>query len=123
MKHLKCIELFADSSELDRFPGDRLDRECCAPFCISIKFCQDNAGYVEALVKAGSDIDRFLACHGVGHEKYLPGSGNGLDLGQFVHQEVIDLVTAGRIEDDGIVAVQFGEAHRCGTDIDRFLVG
>ena len=122
MEHLQGIQLFTHADELDRLAGDRLDGEGCAALGVAVQLGQDHAGDVEHVIKAGGDIDRFLAGHGIGHEENFPRLYGILDLRQFVHQEIVDLVPAGGIEDDRVKAVQFGITSLPRADINRFLV-
>ncbi len=60
----------------------------------------DDAGDAEAVVEALGDGDRFLPGHGVGHEEDLRGLHGVADAVALLHEGLVDLETAGRVDDE-----------------------
>ncbi len=123
MEGFQRIELFADAEELDRRAGDRAHRKRRAAARIAIGARQDDAGQLDALVEGFGDVDRVLAGQAVGDEDGLVR----LDLiahgGDFGHQLFVDVLAAGGVEDDDVIAADLGARHGAPGDIDRALAG
>ena len=105
MEHFDVVKLFARTGKLDRLARDRLYGERGAASGIAVELCEDNAGYFEQVVEALRYVDRVLTCHRVDNEENLVGVDLRLDLFELVHQHLVDVETAGGIEDNHVVAV------------------
>ena len=80
------------------------DRKRRAASGVAVHLGQDHAADVQILVEFLRHIDRVLAGHGVGHEQDLAGLHGALDLLELVHELLIDMQAAGRIQDDHVSA-------------------
>src|SRR5690348_17510250 len=59
----------------------------------------------------------------VDDEQGLGGIGRGLDRLHLAHQLVVDVETAGSVEQDHIIALELRRLDRALGDIDRLLAG
>ncbi len=72
-------------------------------------------------LKLRGDIDGVLAGERIRDEQCLVRLGEALDLGDFGHQPFIDVLAAGGIEDDDVVAADAGGRDGALGDVDRTL--
>ena len=78
---------------------------------------------VDLVGEALGDVDRVLAGHRIGDEQDLVrrrGRGDRLHL---VHQRLIDMQPAGRVEHQHVIALQLRGVERAAGDLDRLLAG
>ena len=118
MKRLERIVFFADADELDGLSGDLADGERRATASVAIHFGEDYAGECELLVKFVSGVDGILPGHGIGDEQNFLRIEQALKRLHLVHELVVNVETAGSIDDEHIAsgvdsfAARFlGEAH------------
>ena len=69
--------------------------------------------------KALRGVDRVLAGHGVDDQQYLGGLDGGLDVLQLVHERLVNVQAAGRVEKDEVVAVLLGVVDTGLGNLDR----
>ena len=105
MEVLELVELLADRGELDRLAGDRLDRERGAAARVSVELGQDDAVEGDPLVERLRDGDRFLAGHRVEDEQDVRRLRRLAHRGELLHQRLVDVQPAGRVEDDDVLAL------------------
>ena len=111
MENLEVVELFAGARKFDRLAGDRLDGERRAAAGVAVELCQDHAGDVEQVVERLCDVHGLLTGHCIDDEQDVRRMDSLADVFQLVHQRLVNLQTAGRIDDDVVVAVVACVAH------------
>ena len=117
----QIFQLFAGALEVDGFAGDRQHREGCTAAGIAVGLGQHHTGDADLLVEGLGHVDGFLAGHGIHHQQRLVYLDGFLDANQLVHQRIIDLQTAGGIQDDDVIAMVPGMSHRLLGDEFRFF--
>ena len=125
---LQRVGFLAHAHELHGNAGDGADGERRATACVAVHLGQNQPGQAYAFVEGGGGVDRLLACHGVDHQNYFLRVDGPLDLGQLLHELVVDLQPATGVDDGpGAVLARSlrgavpGGAHRRGRRW-RFLV-
>ena len=119
MEGLDLVELFAGADELDGLAGHGLDGERRAASGVAVELGEHDAGDVEVFVEGLGGADGVLAGHGVDDEQDLVGLDGLFDGLELVHEGLIDMQAAGRIEEDHVVAVPDGVGNGGLGDIDR----
>ena len=99
---LQAIGRLAHADELDRLAGDRLHRERGAAAGVAVELGEDDAVQVEAVVERLGRADGVLADHGVDDQQDVAGVGAPIDLGQLLHERLVDGEAAGGVEDDDV---------------------
>ena len=99
------VEMLADADELDRHAGHVLDREGRAAAGVAVELGQDDAVEFERVVERLGAVDRVLAGHAVDDQVDLVRHALAVDLLELVHQLVVDVQPAGRVEDHRVGAV------------------
>ena len=117
MEHFQIVQLFAGALELDGLAGDAQHRKCRAAAGIAIGLGQDDAVDAHRLVEGLGNIHSVLACHGIHHQQRLVHGDSFLDLHELLHQDLVDLQTAGGIQDHNVVAVIPGVGQRLAGDL------
>ena len=105
---LERVGLFADADVLDRLLGDTVNRQRRATACVAVHLREDDAGHVQPRVEALRDLHRVLSGHAVGDEQDLVGMDRRLETLELLHHVVVDLQTAGRVDDHDAVAGALG---------------
>ena len=75
----------------------------------------------DAVVEGLGDIDRVLAGQRVGHQQGLMRIDQRLDGGDFGHQLLVDMLAAGGVENDDVIAADLGRRHGALGDVQRAL--
>ena len=86
---------------------------------VAVELREDDAGEVQAIVEALRDLDRVLTDHRVDDEEDVLGLGLLLDVGELLHQLLVDRETAGGVVDDDVAAELPRLALRLRADVDR----
>ena len=112
MEGLYHVELLAHADELDGLARGRPDGERRAAPCVAVEFCKHDAGNAERLIKGGGRVHGVLTGHGVHHEKDLRRLDRIADVLQLLHERLVYMQAAGRVEKDKVVAVLLCMLHR-----------
>ena len=121
MKRLKRIQLLAGACELDRLPGHRTHGERRTAARIAVHAGEHHAGQRHLLGEALGDVHGVLASETVHHEQDFGRRrhiGNRLHL---VHQRLIDVEAARRIEHQHVEALELRGLQRAPGNVDRLL--
>ena len=112
-------ELFADAGELDGLARDRAHGDGRAAAGVAVQLGEDDAIHAQLLVEGIGDGDGVLTGHGVDDEEDLLRLDRGADLAQLLHELLVDVQTAGGVDDDRVAAIVarvfhglFGDLHR-----------
>ena len=116
---LEPVELLADADELDRHPGDFLDRQGRAAAGVAVELGQDDAVEFQRVVERLGAVDGVLAGHRVADEVDLVRLDQPVDLLQLVHRHFVDVQPAGGVEDDGVEQRLLGVGDGVAADVDR----
>ncbi len=116
------IELFAHTHELERFAGDRPDRERRAAAGVAVELGQHHPVEADGGVELLGDVHGFLAGHGVCHEQRLMGFDRGFYLPELIHERLIYLKPACGVKDNDLEQGGVRMLERCAADRDRVLV-
>ncbi len=123
MEGFERVELFADAEELDRRARHRAHGKRGAAARIAIGAGEDDAGELHALVEGFGDVDRVLAGEAVRHQQgFVRLAPRRLTCGDFGHQRFVDMLAAGGVEDQHVVAADAGGRDRALGDVDAALV-
>ena len=74
-----------------------------------------------AVVEGLGDIHRVLAGQRVGHQQGFMRIDQRLDGGDFGHQLLVDMLAAGGVQNDGVIAADLGARHGALGDVERAL--
>src|SRR5262245_31248943 len=119
MKGLEGLNLLPYPDKLHRLPDHGFDRQGRTTPRIPVELGQDRAVNGYCLVKGLGDSDSFLARHGIDDEEGVMRRRGLFDLTQLLHELLVDLQAAGRIEDDGITVGRAGIIKGLPADFDR----
>ena len=86
---------------------------------VAVQLGQHDAGDVQRLVKGAGGVYRVLAGHGVDDEHDLGRLGGGLDVLQLVHELLVYVKAAGRVQKDEVVAVLLSMGNTGLGNLDR----
>ncbi len=100
-------------------PVTALTRERRAAAGVAVELGEHDAGDVEVFVEGLGGVDRVLAGHRVDDEQDLVRLDRLFDGLELVHERLVDMQAAGRIEEDHVVAVPDGVGDGGLGDIDR----
>jgi len=99
MEGFERIGLLANAHEFQRLAGDGANgRESCAATRITVHFGEDDAGDAKTRMKFAGGLYGILAGHGVGDEEDLGGVEGFLELVQFLHELLVDVLAAGGVD-------------------------
>ena len=85
---------------------------------VAVKLCEHDAGNAERIVECVCRVHGILAGHRIDHEQYLARLDLIADVLKLLHQLLVNVQTACRIEEHKVVAVLFRMLD-CGLcDID-----
>jgi hypothetical protein len=130
VERLQRVGALAGSQELHRQPGDRADRERGATTGVAVDLGEDEARHRDGGVECLGHGHRLLPDHGVHDEQRLDRLDGRRDAVDLVHQDLVHLEPAGRVEDHHVAAgppgvrdaaardVQDGRTGRRGVDRD-----
>ena len=123
MEGFERVELFAGAEELDRRAGDRAHGERRAAARIAIGARQDDAGELHAVVEGLGDVHRVLTGQRIRDEQGLVRLGLRFrTCATSVINCFVDVLAAGGVEDQHVVAADLRRRHRALGDVDRRLV-
>ncbi len=86
---------------------------------VGIELGEDHAVEFELLVERLGGVHRVLAGHGVDDQEDLVGHDRGVDPAEFAHEFIVEVESAGGVEDHHVDAGGFGVLDRVAADIDR----
>src|SRR5712692_5800976 len=119
MEVLELVELLADRGELDRLAGDGLDRQRSAAARVAVQLGQEEPVEGDAFVEGLGDVDRLLAGHRVEDEEDVRRLERVADLGQLLHQLLVDLEAPGGIDDHRVATLRSGLLDTSARGRDR----
>ena len=117
MEDLHLGQLFAHTHELHRGAGHRPDGEGRTATGIAVHLGQHHTGQAQTFVEGLRHGHGILTGHGVGHEQDLLRVHRGLDGGQFLHQGLVHMQTAGGVQQDYRGLLLTGGFHGLAGDI------
>ena len=107
------VEMLAGADELDRHAGDVLDRQRRAAAGVAVELGHDHAVELQRLVERLGAVDGVLAGHAVDDQVDLVRlDACGRSASSCVHQLVVDVQPAGRVENHDVGAVSLGVLAR-----------
>ena len=113
----QAIRRFAHTDELDGLAGDGLHRQRGAAAGVAVQLGEDHAVQVQPVVECLRRADSVLPNHGVDDQEDVARVGAPVDLGQLLHQQLVNGQTTGGVEDDhvapGLGGHAAGPARRC----------
>ena len=112
MEQLEILEPLAAPDERDRHADDRDHRERRAAARVAIELRQHDAGDADAAVELAGALDRVLPGHRVGDVEQIGRLHGVLDRLQLVHQVVVDVQAARRVDDDRVEPLGLGFGQR-----------
>ena len=112
MKRLQRIVLLAHADELDGLARDLPNGKRRAAAGVAVHLGEDHAGERKLLVELVGGAHRILSGHGVGDEQNLGRIQQLLQRLHLVHELVVDVQTAGGIDDQHVAAGNDGLAAR-----------
>ena len=120
---LQALRRLAHTDELDGLAGDRLDRQRGAAAGVAVQLGEDHPVQVQAVVERLGGADRVLADHRVDDQQDVRRVDAPVDLGQLLHQRLVDRQPARGVEDDDVASALGGDAHRLLADVGRAAAG
>ena len=121
MEGLNRVELFARRGKLDRLAGNGPHRQRRTAARIAVHAGQHHAGQVDFARERLRHVDRVLAGQRIDHQQRFARGRDGGDRLHLVHQCLIDVETARRIEQQHVHRLQLGGIQRARGDLDRQL--
>jgi hypothetical protein len=115
---LELLELLAGRCVEDRLPGHRLDRERRPTPGISVELGQQYPVELGPLGELRGHVDRVLSSHRVEDQQHVVGAGSLLDLGELVHQLLVDVQAPGGIDDERVGTIASSLVERPLGDVD-----
>ena len=92
--------MLAGADEFDRHAGDLLDRQRRAAAGVAVELGHHQAVELQRFVERFGAVDGILAGHAVDHQQHLVGLDALVDSLQLLHQLVVDVQSAGGVEND-----------------------
>ena len=99
------LHLLARTHKLDGLVHHGADGQGCTATGVTVQLGEDNTGIVEALVELLGGVHGILTGHGIHHEEDFVRIDGVLDVGNLLHQFLVDGKTAGGIHDDNIMSL------------------
>ena len=122
MEYLQGIHTLTDTDELDGAIGYLLDGKSCTAPGITFHLGEHHTCQIQVILEFLRYCDGILSGHGISHEKYLRRIELGFDLPEFLHQLLVNMQTAGSINDN-CIEVFLIRCNKCvAADIDRVLI-
>ena len=107
-ERLEVGDLLADAAVHDRLADGLAHRQRGTAARVAVELGEDHAVDADGVIEPLGDVHRLLAGHGVDGEDHLV-HGRGLaDVAQLVEQRLVDLQTAGGVEDDDVAVEPLG---------------
>ena len=119
MKRLEVFQLLPHARELDRLAGHRPQAERRAAARIPVQLRQDRAGNIQRLVEVRRHVDRFLARGGIEHQQRFLRFDQVAQPDQLLHQRLVNLQAARRIENERVPVIRLGEGERLARDLEH----
>ncbi len=116
------IKMLARADEFDRHTGDLLYREGRPASGIAIHFGEDHAIEFQGFVEDLGAVHRVLARHTIDNQVNLMRRALAVDAFQLLHQLIIDVQSACRIENDDIGTQFLGLLDRRLANDDRIFL-
>ena len=104
MEGLKRVVFFADADELDGLAGDLADGDRRAAASVAVHLGEDDAGKRELLVEFVCRVDGVLSSHRIGDEQNFLRIEQPFERLHLLHELVVDVETAGGIDDKHVAA-------------------
>ena len=104
VKDLELVGFLADADELDGPAGRGDDRQGRSAPGVAVELGQDDRGQADLLLEGLGAAHGVLARHGVADIDHFDGGEDVLDQAQLIHQLVVDVEAARRVDDEGIEA-------------------
>src|SRR3954451_2921084 len=123
MEALERVELLAGRRVEDRLAGDGLDRQGGAAAGIAIELRQHDAVEVGDLGEALRDVYGVLAGHRVDDEQDVVRLRSLADLGELLHQLLVDVEPAGGVDEEAGAAVRPRAVEGPLVDVDGVAAG
>ena len=121
MERFERLELLAEADELDGHARHGLDGKRRAAARIAVELRHDDAVEAERLIEALRHIDAFLARHRIDDEQDFVRMHGALDVAELLHELLVNLQAAGRIDDDDVIHVRLRIGHSLVRNLDRIL--
>jgi len=109
---LQLVHRLAHADELDGLTGDLLDGERGATAGVAVHLGEHYTGERKLFVELFRGANRVLSGHGVGHEQNLRRIQQLLQRLHLIHQLIVDVQAAGRIDDEYVAARDYGLTTR-----------
>src|SRR6266480_1055584 len=105
MEVLELVELLADRDQLDRAAGDGLDGQRRATARVAVELRHHDAVERDPFLERERDVHGLLARHRVDDEQHVRGLRLVADALELLHQLLVHVEPAGRVEDDRVDAL------------------
>ena len=102
VEHFQVLGFFAATDKFYRPARDSPYRQCRAAASVPVHLGQDDPVDSHHAVEVFRDIDRILSGHRVNHQHDFVRFDQRLDIVKFIHQFVVDMQSAGCIDDHDI---------------------
>ena len=120
---LELVELLAGGGEEDRLAGDLLDAQRGAAARVAVELGHHDAVELDRLGELLGDVDGVLAGHRVDDEQDVGRAHDLADAHELLHELLVDVQAARRVDDEHVLAVLLGAVERPAGDVDRVAVG
>ena len=121
MKRFQILQFFAGTGKFDRFSCDGTDGKRRTAAGIAVELGEDHTGNPEGIVKRFGGVDGVLTGHGINDQQDLVGRDLFFYVAQFIHQRLVDMQTAGGVDNDDVVAVILGVCNCFARRDHRFF--
>jgi hypothetical protein len=120
---MRCgLNTSKNTGKLDRHAQRAAHRQRRATARITIELGQNHTGQTDCVMEALRDLHRFLTDHRIDDEQNFGRLGDCLDAPQLIHELVIDLQPARRIEDQYAVPLTIRLFERRRRDLRDILL-
>jgi hypothetical protein len=116
VKRLEFLQLLAHAGELDRLARDGLQAQRRAAAGVAVQLGQDRAGDVQGLVKMVATLTASWPVAASSTSRISCGLVKSRKPHQFLHQRLVNLQAAGRVENEGVAVILPGEIQRLAGD-------
>src|SRR5438874_2281172 len=104
IERLERVILLADADEFHRLTSDLFDRQRRTTSRVAVHLCQDDPGDANASMKFFRRSDCVLSGHRIRNEKNFDRMSLAFDRDQLLHQLMIDVQAAGRVDQKSVIA-------------------